>query len=245
MRALQATELLSIWEQGQAAPPIQRALLLLAAACPDLPADDLAELSIGQRDSRLLTLRQWAFGAQFISVVACPACGERLETSFNVADIRAEPDTDPAETLALAADGYQIEARLPNSRDLAALASYAGGDTGRRFLLQRCLLTVQREGQTIAADQLPPHLTDKLLSRMAEADPQADVRLVLICPACAHEWRALFDIVAYFWSEINTWARRVLREVHLLASVYGWAEADILAMNPRRRQLYLEMISGA
>jgi hypothetical protein len=79
---------------------------------------------------------------------------------------------------------------------------------------------------------------------MVQADPQADVQLALTCPACGHQWEATFDIASFFWSEIDSWAHRILREVHTLASAYGWREADILAMSPQRRQLYLEMVSG-
>ena len=67
MRALSAPELLSVWERGQAQPPVQRTLTLLAAACPGILPDALAELSIGQRDARLLTLREWTFGPQLVT----------------------------------------------------------------------------------------------------------------------------------------------------------------------------------
>jgi hypothetical protein len=50
--------------------------------------------------------------------------------------------------------------------------------------------------------------------------------------------------VAFFWKEINHWANRILREVHLLASTYGWSEADILALTPTRRQWYLALVDG-
>jgi hypothetical protein len=63
------------------------------------------------------------------------------------------------------------------------------------------------------------------------------------CPSCGHEWQSLFDIAAFFWAEIAAQARRLLREVHQLASAYGWREADILAMSARRRRAYLEMTS--
>jgi hypothetical protein len=79
---------------------------------------------------------------------------------------------------------------------------------------------------------------------MAEADPQADVQLALSCPDCGHSWLAAFDIVSYFWSEVNSWAQRLLGEVHTLASFYGWSERDILAMSPVRRHIYLDMIGG-
>jgi len=68
------------------------------------------------------------------------------------------------------------------------------------------------------------------------------VRLDLACPSCGHLGQAIFDISAIFWAEISAQARRLLREIHLLASAYGWREADILAMSARRRQAYLEMI---
>jgi hypothetical protein len=50
--------------------------------------------------------------------------------------------------------------------------------------------------------------------------------------------------VSFFWNEINTWAYRMLRDVHALATAYGWREADIVAMSPWRRQVYLDMVSG-
>jgi len=52
MHTLSASELLNVWEQGLTQPPVQRALTLLAVACPDTPPVALAELSIGQRDAR-------------------------------------------------------------------------------------------------------------------------------------------------------------------------------------------------
>jgi len=53
----------------------------------------------------------------------------------------------------------------------------------------------------------------------------------------------MFDIVSFFWSEICVQAKRLLREVHILARAYGWREADILSMSAARRQLYLEMVT--
>jgi hypothetical protein len=90
MRPLTAQELLDVWERGLALPPVQRALALLAAACPETPPEALARESVGRRDGRLLWLREWTFGPRLVSLAACPACGERLETAFDVADIRVE-----------------------------------------------------------------------------------------------------------------------------------------------------------
>ena len=51
-----------------------------------------------------------------------------------------------------------------------------------------------------------------------------------------------FDIVALFWAELAAEANRLLREVDTLAASVQLAEADILALSPRRRQAYLELV---
>ena len=92
MRALSASELLGVWEHGLPQRPIERALTLLATTLPGTPLDDLARLSIGQRDAGLLSLREQNFGPQLVCLANCTSCGERLELSFTVADLRVAPD---------------------------------------------------------------------------------------------------------------------------------------------------------
>jgi len=243
MRPLTTSELLNAWEAGRGEPPPVRALTLLAAACSDDPGGSLDALSIGQRDARLLTLREWAFGSRFVSVTACPACTERLELAANTSDIRAE---SPARIAPYAADidNYRVSFRLPDSTDLMAVATCESIDQAARKLFELCVTRVEAEdGLLLAPGELPASLVDEVTKRMSEADPQADVHFNLTCPACNHAWQAQFDIESFFWTELNTWAQRVLNEVHLLASAYGWSEADILNLTPWRRQFYLNLVS--
>jgi len=240
MRELSASELLSAWERGLAQSPIERALTLLAAANPESAPDTMARLSIGQRDAQLLTLREWMFGSQLNSLASCPGCGEQLELAFDVSDIRAS-QSQQDQALATSVAGYEVDMRLPNSLDLAAIAGHNSTEA-RRLLLDRCVVRVQREGADAPLDQLPEEVKTTISERMALADPQADVELALTCPACGHQWQAVFDVAAFFWNEINAWAIRLLREIHAIASAYGWREADIVALSPMRRQLYLDMI---
>lgn len=241
MRALTAPELLRAWEEGRARPLPDRALLLLSFACPDETRESLLALPVGRRDGRLLRLREWTFGPLFTSLARCPACGERLELSFSVDDVDAAAEPVPAGAeLAVAEDGWEVTFRLPTGGDLEALG--AGGGDARERLLERCLLGARKNGRSRPVDRLPARMLDSVVRRMAEADPQADVHTRLGCPACAHAWDATFDIVSFFWAEIEAWAYRTLRDVHVLAGAYGWREADILALSPARRQLYLEMV---
>src|SRR5438309_1235377 len=62
--------------------------------------------------------------------------------------------------------------------------------------------------------------------------------------ACAHVWQAPIAPARFFLSEVDAWARRTLHEVHQLAWSYGWSEAQIVALSPRRRQYYLELSGG-
>lgn len=243
MQSLSVGELLYVWERGVSEPPVRRALRLLAAACPDASVDSLARLSIGQRDARLLTLRQWTFGSVLTTQVRCPNCGERLEVTFDVAQVRVGDEHAIQETFTLTLDDYELRFRLPDSVDLEAIADTSIALAAPE-LLTRCLDRALYRGEEQPLDRLPPSLLDALAQEMARRDPQADVAIGLSCASCHHQWRAVFDVASYFWGELDAWAARLLREVHTLASAYGWSEAEILGMSPVRRQSYLELVGG-
>ena len=245
MHALTAQQLLALWETGQVRKPAQRALALLAAACPESSIESLAALSIGRRDAGLLNLREWAFGPQLAGTSNCPHCGELLEMNFAAAEIRAADESGPADEFSLAAGEYEIRFRLPNSFDLLAIERIATGERGalKEILLERCVLDARCGNEKIQSSQLPENVIAALSQRMADADPQSDVRLALSCANCLHSWTSVFDIVSFFWREIDAWARRVFQEVHTLAACYGWAERDILVMHPERRAIYLEILT--
>lgn len=233
-----ASELLSTWEQGLDRPMFERALLLLEAASGQ-SMDSLATLSIGQRDLKLLELREVLFGRSVPCIVTCPSCAERLELNLDSDALHVSgktSDVQPEYTLEI--EGFILKYRLPNSADLS-LASSADAN-GRNLLLQSCLMTAHQGMRELACTELPPAVLDALSSAMAEADPQSNLELALTCPACEHAWSAVFDITSYLWSEIQNWAMRTMREVYLLARTFGWSEAEILAMSPLRRQLYLQ-----
>jgi hypothetical protein len=242
MRPLSPHDVLRVWEVGEHQHPLDRALTLLAAACPELTWDELAALGVGRRDARLLALRERTSGPKLNGFVECPRCAQRLEFDVAVADllVDAEPDAGE-EARELATGGLEVRFRLPNSRDLAAVVGCEDTAAARNLLAQRCILRASRDGMPVAASELPAEVVDELARAMAAWDPQAEVMLNLRCPACGHDWQALFDVVTFFWAEVAAQARRLLHEVHTLARAYGWREADILGMSARRRRFYLEM----
>jgi hypothetical protein len=227
-----------VWEVGHGRSLAHRALLLLAYANPETSWETLTALPIGKRDERLLMLREMTFGSELSSLASCPACRERLELSFTVADVRV-PSTTTDDLLSFKVGSYELECRLPNSTDMESLGDV---EDGRRHLLSRCVISARYKGKKRSFNRLPARVLDAVVERMSKADPQADVHATLSCPKCAHNWQAMFDIVSFFWEEIESWGHRTLRDVHVLASVYHWAEADILALSPWRRQYYLQLV---
>ena len=244
MRPLFAPEMLKVWEQGHAMHQVDKALTLLLAAFPDMNRDKLAALSIGQRDAYLLELREMTFGPKLDCFAECPGCKGRLEFNIKTTDIRFLPLPDEKkQELELRYGNLVLRYRMPNSLDLAAVAGLRDVDTACNLLVQRCVLQAIRDGVSIDCGDLSADVRTELAAQMAKHDPQAEVLLDLHCPECGHQWQMVFDIVSYFWSELNAQSRRLLYDVHVLAQAYGWHESDILSMSDTRRQFYIGMVT--
>lgn len=241
MRALSDADILGVWERGAGKRPVYRALILLAFSCPGETVETLAGLSIGQRDSLLLELREMTNGSKLSCLALCPGCKERLDLAFDAAEIRAAPKKGADGAMSVQAGRFEVSFRLPNSLDLAAIEECRDVHFARGILLRRCILSVRQDGVEVSFRILPAEASDLVAKRMEEIDPQADIQLSLSCPTCSRRWSQTFDIVSFFWSEVDFLAHRIIEEVHALAKAYGWSEGEILAMSPRRRGIYLEM----
>ena len=82
------------------------------------------------------------------------------------------------------------------------------------------------------------------MSALSAADPLADVQLAVTCGECGRHWDTTFDIASFLWTEICAAVERLLGDVHVLARAYGWSEAEVLAVGPRRRQYYLQAVGA-
>jgi hypothetical protein len=241
MHGLSASQTIGLWERGSGQHPIDRALTLLAAACPEFTLQQMAELGIGRRDRYLLGLRENIFGPTLDATARCPRCSETVEFTLRIADLSVDTAVadQPKE---FEEGGIVVRYRLLNNSDLAAIARSGGVADARRVLLKRCVLEATLDGAAVCSEELPDQAVSKLAEHLADDDPQADLTLDLNCAECGHLWRIGFDISAFLWTEIDALARRLLAEVHTLARAYGWSEADVLAMGAVRRHLYLEMV---
>lgn len=250
MRALSASDLLAAWERGAGSTPVGQALAILSVAFPHLAEAELLKLNVAQRDLYLLYLRSLTFGPHLKGLTACQSCGERLELDLNTDDLTSStsllPDIEtmivhPDETVFQWKD-YELVYRLPNSMDLNILNARINPGAGHHQLLEACILSSHHQDHEIAASALPAEMITALVEHMSQVASVSDLTMTVHCPTCGNAWDILFDIGSFFWGEINTWAARLVREVHILAMAYGWREADILAMSAWRRQQYLGLI---
>ncbi len=242
MRSLGDADILAVWETAHRYHPVDQALALLMTAQPEQSRDELASLPLGQRDARLLALRLATFGDALHSRSTCPQCNEAVEFDISCSALQL-PDTHAGEHT-LDAAGYRLRLRPLTSFDVAAATGAADVGAVRRILLRRCISEARRDDAMVEIDELPDAVGAEVAQAVLLADPQAELLFDLACPACAHQWQATLDIGHILWREVDARAQRLLMEVHLLASAYGWREADILGMSDARRNIYLQRVAA-
>ena len=229
MVAVTELALLSAWESACGHPAADRAVIL-AAAASGLPFNDVAGLPLGACDLLLLQLREQCFGPRLDGLAGCPGCGLELDVRIDVDELRVRGPAAgrPAEASGRTVDvaGRTVRLRALTSRDIRSF----GSDRDR--LLAQCLV----DGPADCS----PELLDAIEAQLDTLDRQAAATIGLDCPSCQTSWAAAIDITGFVWSEVDRFARRLLYDVHTLATAYGWREPDVLAISPARRSFYLQ-----
>ena len=126
--------------------------------------------------------------------------------------------------------------RLPSSRDLALAAQETDSSSAAIRIVEACRLDAAESTNWSEED------LEEVGQKMAAADPLAEIVLNSLCPACGQECNPILDIAAFLWAEIEARAKRLLFDIHALASAYGWTQNEILSLSEQRRGLYLEMV---
>jgi len=237
MRTLSSSDFLDLWEQGFRLHPLDQGLLVLGAALPETSYEALSDWPLGRRNQALAKLRCSCFGPNLQGWICCTRCGEKLEFETDGRAI-AEGAADAEESLSepIVVKGRSF--RLPTSRDLAQAAQESDARSAAIRLMESCRVEAG-ESPVWSEEDL-----EEVGQRMAVADPMAEILLKLCCPTCDNQWNAALDIAAFLWAEIEARAKRLIFEVHALASAYGWTEKEILSLSEHRRALYLATVHG-
>jgi hypothetical protein len=235
MRTFSSSDILAMWERGRRLHPLDRGLLALSVALSS-PSENLANWPLGLRNRALFDLHCMSFGSRLQGWTSCTGCREKVEFDFDakVLITSQTEENEPPETLTVGEECF----RLPTSRDLAEVMAASDANPAAIRLLERCRVSGP---ESLARSHA---MLEEVEEAMASADPMAEVRLALLCPACGHEWYGTLDIARFVWAEIEARARRLLWEVHHLARAYGWTEVETLSLPPARRAMYLEMVQA-
>ena len=239
MRIPSDSELIAIWERAVHEHPVDRALTVLSGCSGESP-EELAALSIGSRDAQLLEIYESFFGCTLDVFAECPACSEALEYRITTSDLTPSLAAEDA-SLAFEAGATAVRLRLPDSNDLRAIRGCTSLTEATQILMERCVVDVIVDEMPASIATLPEAVIDGIASRLAAANPHAEMLIDLTCPVCVHAWQVVFDIEPFLWSKISVTVKRLLQQVHTLASAYGWSEHSILTLSPTRRRLYTEM----
>jgi hypothetical protein len=235
MRTFSTSEILDMWEKGRPLHPLDQGLLALSTALP-CPPENVANWPLGRRNHALFDLHCKAFGSRLQGWTSCTGCGEKVEFDLDANELVSTEEQEHARPETLTVGGERF--RLPTSRDLAEVMTASDAKPAAIRLLERCR---ESRAEPLA---LSDAMLDEVEEELASADPMADIRLALLCPACGQEWDGTLDIARFVWAEIESRARRFLWEVHHLAQAYGWTEAETLSLPAGRRAMYLEMVQA-
>jgi len=192
----------------------------------------------------LLYIRMQTFGPQLKSITECTNCNEKLEFEANTTELLETANDEQKEyDNNWKFNGYEIRFRLLNSQDLAAIAHCNDISSARKILIQRCIQKISQRDNEVKIENLPNNVIEALAEEITKNDSLSLLQYNINCPLCGHALQMTFDIVSFFWDEISAYTKRLLLEIHMLATTYGWTESEILTLSPSRRQLYLEMVT--
>jgi hypothetical protein len=198
-------------------------------------------LAVGSGNAKLLRLYCAVFGAALPCRSTCPECGVAVELELNVENLLARGATEVATGREVTIGDWQVSFRPPNEDDLDAVLAEPDLESAQDKLLGRCVTSCRHRSESSHVSSLPADVVAQVNVEMEECDPLAVLEFELRCPECKEAWGSHLDVGAFLWAKLDAGVRRLVRDVHVIASAYGWDERTIMAMSSARRQLYLEL----
>jgi hypothetical protein len=218
--------------------PLDQGLLAIHAAFPETDGESIADWPVGRRNRALAELHCRYFGGALEGWTSCPQCGEKLEFNMDGRVLTEQPQPEHEESIVIRGQSF----RVPTSRDLACIARERGDSRDSSTAAIRLLNACRVDGAKRSEQLWTEEELEEAGEKMAAADPLAEIVLDFQCPVCEGTCREILNLPAFLWAELEALARRLMLEVHTLASAYGWSEGEILSLGEGRRRLYLEMV---
>jgi hypothetical protein len=239
MHPLAGELLLTAWEEGAPENELGRALTMLATALPDMNRTQLGTLPIARRNMLLLRLHELTFGPLLNVFGICSTCGAQFEFAVSAAEmITRVAGQSLADRVTWHEGGRQYRLRAVATDDLLAALEVPETGAAQDLLLARCL------EMSPAAEPGRQTAPAALLLQFEQLNAASELSCSVDCPGCSGRELLDLDMARFVWIEVRNAARRLLGEIHELASAYGWSERAIAEMGAGRRSAYLEILSA-
>lgn len=234
MASHSADLLIGAWDPSDRTPAHRRLAAFLAVA---EGGNEGAGETLGERNRRILLLHRAFVGTPIEAQVACGDCGVDNEFLVPVDAILAASEAPADRSVRVRAGDKTLVFRLPRMDDVEAASTGADVDDVRRLVLERCLL----EGDS---DDMTEEVAGWLDEKFEALDPASNVVVHLRCSGCREAVAASVDLASFVARDFDRLVEGLYREIDALACAYGWNEATILALPPKRRGRYVGMIAA-
>jgi hypothetical protein len=215
--------------------------------CVESPDQRLDAATLDRRVRVLLQIVRETQGDRLLWKARCANedCGHEMELELSVSQLLSTPE--PAECFSWSAErGCELELRLPSGRDQIEWRESAADANEEGVDLRIASSLVSRvNGQPPASGwTLPQEWLRALDAAFREHDVLASMELQVSCPWCGKDSALEPDVESLALSRLAAEQRRVLEEIHQLASTYHWTEAEVLALPRLRRAFYIARTGG-
>ena len=185
-------------------------------------------LSITDHDRLLAAIFMRLYGDRAECHATCARCDQTFELELPLRSVIAEQDAQAADWGEPDEAGWWttdqgVRFRAPSSEE----ARQADGPT----LRQRCL-----DGDT--------PIDFDLEEALATAAPILSIDLRVTCALCGAAQIARFDIATHLAKMLGREHPFLLREIHLLASGYGWSLGEILSLRRQDRRALAGLLAS-
>jgi hypothetical protein len=240
--ALDAAVVLDLSDVGSSMDSGRQRLLLASAGQVVASGAGPGRLSLAAAERVLLEVRRRTFGDILQGHLRCPSCEMTLSVQIDATRLADDNPPGPSGPVIVEVDGLRIEARLPTLDDLAVAAGRGPWGSVRLHLVDACVVSARDPQGEVPASDLTDEVIAKIGDALVAADPFAELCVAPTCDACGATWSAVVDMGRWLWDEVDASAERLLDQVHLLASAYGWSEDAVVSLSPRRRRAYADRV---
>src|SRR5262252_823360 len=210
---------------------------------PTGDSGDAAELSAPDRDTLLAAVYARAYGVCVDATAHCTACASPYDIRFSLAELRDVLTRNPsADKIQALPDGtFRAESgirfRLAAARDEIEV-SLLPEQEAARALAARCLLESRPGGDFSNDDEILAELE----SAMEDVAPVLDLDINTTCPECRCPQTIRFDVQFYLLQALEQDRTRLARDIHYIASAYGWSLQEVLSLERTERRKFVQFI---